>query len=130
MQITYTDVINQVAEHGWTIESQTPNTTVITKPVGAPGLVVIPLAVIPVIGMLLGIAWIAARGKATVTIERHLTQARVLSPRREFDINDREDMEMFLNDYNYGGNVGYYPVVAVGGVVLFIVIVGAQFLIA
>lgn len=128
--ITYTDVINQVTQHGWNIESQTPNSTVITKAVGAPALVVIPLAIIPVLGMLVGIAWIAARGKTTVTIERRLTQARVLTPRNEFDINGREDMELFLNDHNYKGNVGYYPVAAVGGVVLFLLFVGIQFLAA
>lgn len=127
-KISYTDFINQVRANGWTIETQTPDSTVITKKRGAPGMVVIPLALIPVLGMIIGLAWIAIRGTATVTVERKLTQARVLTPTNEFDINNRDDMEFFFNDYAFRGSVSYYPVAITGGIVLIVGIVLLQLL--
>lgn len=118
--ITYTDVLNQVQNQGWKIVSQTPDSTVIEKPVGIPGVIGIPLAIIPFVGFLLALAWIALRGKAVVTIERKLTQARLLTPRNEFDVNHREDLELFFNDYNYSRNVGYFPITVIGLVILFV----------
>jgi len=112
-------VVNQVREEGWDIETQTPDATVITKQKGAPRVPAIALSLVPIIGMLLALAWIAVRGTVTVTIERKLTSARVLTPRNEFDINSRDDMEMFFNDYSYTNGVGYYTVLLVGGAVLF-----------
>ncbi len=126
--ITYTDFVNQVRENGWTIESQSPDSTVITKQKGAPAAVVIPLALIPLIGMFIGMAWISTRGSAVVTIERKLTRARVLTPTNEFDVNNQEDMEMFFNDYAYRGSVGYTPVAITGGVILLVGFVLVQFL--
>lgn len=118
--VNYTDVINQVRQNGWHIVSQSPNSTVIEKAVGAPGIIVIPLAIIPVIGMIIGIIWIAMSGKAVVTIERKLTKARIFTARNEFDINRRDDLDLFFNDYNFRGHVSYYPVVLVGIVVAFV----------
>lgn len=118
--INYIDVVNQVQQNGWQIASQTDKATVIEKRVGVPGIIVIPLALIPLIGMMIGLAWIAAAGKAIVTIERKLNRARILTPRNEFDVNSREDLDVFFNDYNFRGHIGYYPVAMVGIVVLFI----------
>ena len=127
-RISYTDFINQVRDNGWAIESQTPDSTVITKKRGAPGIIVIPLALIPLVGMIIGLAWIAMRGTATVTIERKLTQARVLTTRNEYDINNREDMEFFFNDHAYRGSVSYYPVAITGAIVLVVGFLLLQFL--
>jgi hypothetical protein len=118
--ITYTDVVNSVQQNGWSIESQTTDATIITKRKGAPGIIAIPLALIPVLGVIIASAWIAARGTITVTVERKRTQARVHTPSNEYDINTPEDLDMFFETHNYRGSVSYYPVVLAGGVVLFI----------
>jgi hypothetical protein len=118
--ITYTDIINQIQDHGWKIKSQSQDATVIEKPVGAPGMVVIPLALVPVIGVILGVLWIALRGNAVVTIQRKLTKARVIAPGSEYDINTREELDMFLGNYNFKGHVSYYPVIFVGIAAVFV----------
>ncbi|MEM6283943.1 MAG: hypothetical protein AAF787_17260 [Chloroflexota bacterium] len=118
--ITYTDVVNSVQENGWDIEKQTPDATIITKRKGAPGIFAIPLALIPVLGVVLAAAWIAARGTVTVTIERKRTQARVHTPTNEYDINTPEDLDIFFDTHNYRGSVSYYAVILTGGLVLFI----------
>ena len=118
-KISYTDMLNQVREQGWDIESQTTDATIITRQKGAPRIPAILLSLIPLIGMLIALAWIAIRGSVTVTIERKLTSARVLTPRNEYDINSRDDMELFFSDYDYGNGIGYYTVLMIGGGVLF-----------
>lgn len=123
--ITYTDVINQVQANGWTIVKQSADSTTIEKQRLAPALLVIPLALIPVLGVILGLVIIAVRGKITITIERKLTTARVNTPTNAYDINKREDLDMFFSDYAYGG-VGYTPVLVVGGVVSFLTVMFLQ----
>ena len=118
-KISYTDVVNQVRENGWSIESQTPDATIITRQKGAPRIPAIVISFIPLIGVVIAVAWIAIRGSITVTIERKLTSARVLTPRNEYDINTRDDMELFFNDYSYANGIGYYTVLLIGGAVLF-----------
>jgi hypothetical protein len=129
-KINYTDVVNQVRQNGWEIESQTPYSTIISKKRGAPGALAIPLALIPVIGVLLALAWIAVRGTITVTIERKLTLARVHTPTSVIDVNTREDLDLFFSDHRYAGSVGYYAVILTGGVMIFVVALLFQFAIA
>ncbi len=125
--ITYTEVVNQVRDHGWEIESQTPDATIITKQRGAPGFIAIPLALVPLVGLLLATAWIALRGSINVTIERKRITARVHTPTNEFDIEDQDDLDMFFHDYSYRGSVGYTPVIFAGGAAIFLVIILFQF---
>lgn len=119
--ITYIDVVNQVQANGWTIVSQSTDATVIEKPRLAPALLVLPLAIIPVLGVIAGLAIIALRGKVTVTIERKLTTARVNTPSNAYDITKREDLDLFFSDFAFQG-VGYTPVIIVGGLVTFLVV--------
>jgi hypothetical protein len=127
-KITYTDVLNLIAEEGWDITGQTPDATTIEKRVGAPRFLVLPLAVIPLIGLVLGLVWVALNGRKVVTVERRLTSARITMPGNEFDVNTREDLEMFFNDHNYRGNVGYSTVTTVGLVATFVLTVWFQLL--
>ena len=126
-QITYTDVVNQVRDHGWEIVSQTPDATQIEKQVGAPRIPAIVLSLIPVIGALIAVIWIYIRGQAKVTIERKLTTARIITTSNSYDINGREDLELFITTHNYTGNIGYYPVVIIGVVVVFALTLLTQF---
>jgi len=120
-KITYVDVVNQVAERGWNIVSQTPNSTEIETQVGVPRIPALLLALIPVLGAALGALWVYQRGSMNVTIERKLTSARVVTPSNAFDINSREDLETFFTLHNYAGNIGYYPLIITGVIVAFIV---------
>ena len=125
--ITYTEVVNQVRQHGWQIESQTPDATRITKKRGAPGVIAVPLALIPLVGLILATTWIAVRGSVNVTIERKRITARVHTPSNQFDINDQDDLDLFFNDYSYRGSVGYAPVIFAGGAVIFVMVLLFQF---
>lgn len=120
-KVNYVDVVNRVSAEGWTIVSQTPDATEIQKTVGAPRIPALLLSLVPVLGMALAALWIYSRGATAVTIERKLTAARVVTPKNSFDINRSEDLDMFLDNHNYRGNIGYYPVMATGLVVLFLV---------
>jgi hypothetical protein len=126
-QITYTDVVNQVRDHGWTIVSQTPDSTQIEKQVGAPRIPAIVLALIPIVGMIIAVAWIYFRGQSKVTIERKLTTAHIITGSNSYDVSGREQLEMFFTTHNYSGNIGYYPVVIIGVVIIFIGALLVQF---
>jgi hypothetical protein len=120
-KVTYVDVVNRVSAEGWTIVAQTPDATEAEKTVGVPRVPAILLALIPLLGMILVSAWIYMRGSAQVTVERKLTSARIITPNHTYDINKGEDLDMFLDMHNYRGNIGYYPVVITGIVILFMV---------
>ncbi|MEO0564663.1 MAG: hypothetical protein AAF125_21340 [Chloroflexota bacterium] len=120
-KINYVDVVNQVTQNGWTIVAQTPDDTRIETQVGIPRVPGILLSLVPVIGALLAALWIYTRGTMSVTIERKLTTARVVTPTNAYDINRREDLETFFTSFDYRGNIGYYPVVITGIVVVFII---------
>lgn len=128
--ILYTDVLNRLKGTGWKIVAQSTDSITIEKQVGAPGWAVIPLALVPVFGALLGALWVYLAGKATVKIERHLTKARVVAPKVAFDVNREEDFEDFLAQYRFRGHVHYMPILVVGGVTTFLLMLLFSFSVA
>lgn len=125
--ILYTDVLNRLKGTGWKIVNQSTDGITIEKNVGAPGWAVIPLALLPLLGVMLGALWVYLAGKATVKIERHLTKARIVTPKVSFDVNRDEDFEDFLTQYRFRGHVHYMPILVVGGVSTFLLMLLISF---
>ncbi|MFZ4814819.1 MAG: hypothetical protein ACOYL5_09800 [Phototrophicaceae bacterium] len=126
--VSYTDVIVQMTQSGWKIVTQTPDATTVEKQRGAPGMIAIPLAVIPVVGFVLAMVWIGLAGKYVVDIERKRNNARLVTKRETIEINHRDDLDLFLRDHDTKRNVSYATVTTVGLVATFVLFALVTFL--